>query len=300
MNPKSSKLTIAALALLLVASSPNLATDGEPRAIRSKPEIGLVVASVDPGACLAPHPACGGGPPEAPAPSNAVPIRIVVQVGSVSQDALLGREAFDLRAQFVPEGAPPIGLLDCGPCFEVREGGTYALWVAPFEGTWLPGAYFFRIGLRDAPGVLPALARFDLPVGPPPPPPSTCDDNEPPVAVIAGSSSGIQASGFVGQNVNVALDGTLSFDAELFPLDDFHWSCGNGVIPQEQPPNGARAVCTYRVMSAAVTYTASLVVRDRGTGEIDPETGSYACQKNSQETRIAVTVSPLTTVSAEE
>lgn len=115
--------------------------------------------------------------------------------------------------------------------------------------------------------------------------------NQAPVAVIAGPDTIIQ-SGVPGGNVNVQLDGTFSTDPEGFPLDAYNWACGNGAVPQQSTPPG-KAVCAYRVESVAVTYTATLVVRDRGDNTINPSTGFYCGAKTSAEVSVKVQIQPL-------
>lgn len=114
--------------------------------------------------------------------------------------------------------------------------------------------------------------------------------NQAPVAIISGPDTIIQ-SGLPGQNVNIQLDGTLSSDPEGYPLASYNWACGNGATPQLSNPPG-KAVCTYKVESATVTYTATLVVSDRGDNSTNPS-GGFCGAKNSAEASVKVQIQPL-------
>ena len=117
-----------------------------------------------------------------------------------------------------------------------------------------------------------------------------CGDNTKPTAVIAGAATQ-QIFGAPGAIVSFLLDGTLSSDAET-PIESYTWNCGNGSIPLPQAPP-SKAVCKYTVDQTPRTYTATLVVTDRGTGVVDPNTGSYPCAAESLPASIQVVVSPL-------
>lgn len=90
--------------------------------------------------------------------------------------------------------------------------------------------------------------------------------------------------------VAVRLDGRASFDNET-PIDRYFWSCGNGSVPIPDPqgPYGSVVYCVYFVPG---TYTASLTVTDRGTGAIDPDTGTWECQKRDTDTATVEIVAP--------
>lgn len=115
-----------------------------------------------------------------------------------------------------------------------------------------------------------------------------CSDNVTPTAVIAGADTQ-QIFGAAGSTVNFLLDGTLSTDPET-PIETYTWNCGNGSIPIPQS-NGAKAVCKYFVDQTARTYTATLVVTDRGTGRL--VNGLYECAAESVPDTVQVVVSPL-------
>ena len=115
-----------------------------------------------------------------------------------------------------------------------------------------------------------------------------CDDNTRPTAVLAGADVQ-QVFGAPFSTVNFQLDGSLSSDAET-PLETYTFSCGNGSLPV---PTGtpSRVVCKYLVDQTPRTYTATLVVVDRGTGQLVG--GQYQCASDSQPDQISVTVAPL-------
>ena len=117
-----------------------------------------------------------------------------------------------------------------------------------------------------------------------------CANNTKPTAVIAGAATQ-QIFGAPGASLNFLLDGTLSFDAET-PIESYTWNCGNGSIPIPQVPP-SKAVCKYTVDQTSRTFTATLVVTDRGTGVIDPSTGQYQCAAASVAASVQVVVSPL-------
>ena len=115
-----------------------------------------------------------------------------------------------------------------------------------------------------------------------------CEDNTLPTAVIAGADSQ-QTFGLAGQTVNFLVDGTLSTDPET-PIETYTWNCGNGSIPLPQG-NGSKAICKYQVDQTPRTFTVTLVVTDRGTGNL--VNGAYECAAESVADTMTVTVSPL-------
>src|SRR5262249_12701738 len=139
----------------------------------------------------------------------------------------------------------------------------------------------------DDPLTVPELVSIEIP--PSGPPPNDCPHNRPPTAVIAGGD--ITVVGPVQTFVSVVLDGSLSFDPET-PIDAYVFTCGNGTnpIPSSVP---SKITCRYVVDTVSRTYVATLQVTDRGTGQIDPQTGRYACQKESALASVHVTVVPL-------
>jgi hypothetical protein len=115
-----------------------------------------------------------------------------------------------------------------------------------------------------------------------------CTDNRDPVAVISGDT--VRVSGLTGQTFNIQLDGTLSSDPDQVGIADYVWNCGNNRVAQEQPPDGSKAVCQYVVGLSTQTYTATLNVKDKGTGTFDPVSGDYECAKVSPSDSITVIV----------
>jgi hypothetical protein len=115
-----------------------------------------------------------------------------------------------------------------------------------------------------------------------------CTDNKEPIAVIAGES--VRVSGVTGQTFNIQLDGTLSSDPDQVGIADYVWNCGNNRVAQEQPPDGSKAVCQYVVGLSTQTYTATLNVKDKGTGVFDPVSGDYECAKTSPADTISIVV----------
>ena len=91
-----------------------------------------------------------------------------------------------------------------------------------------------------------------------------------------------QTAVITSSSVLVLLDGGLSTDPDG-RIDSYHWNCGNGTapLPAGNPPIPWQAFCRYR---APGEYEASLTVRDDGTGQIDPETGTFACQQSGSDT----------------
>ncbi|HEX6853118.1 MAG TPA: hypothetical protein VF139_17110 [Candidatus Polarisedimenticolaceae bacterium] len=364
---------------------------------------GWIDAEVDVAACAQAFPACESSPGIPAGEGNASPVRVVVQIQSSRLAGALALDDFDVRTAFSPWEAGPLAPATCDACFDAKEGGSYALWLAPVEGNWKSGTYFVTVGVKGRASLAPALLSVEIGGGAPPrgaappvaviamvpagrqaagfpvlfnanassdpdsdpimmyrwtvtsnnpdsgspnplviegpgvsvfdrifsnvqalsvqlqvtddplapemfasgqpiPYPSAaitayeivgylCDGNVPPVARIAGES--IQASGSTGQLINVLLDGTLSSDPDQRGIADYVWSCGNNGVPQKQPPDGSKAVCTYLVGLSARTYTATLQVRDKGTGEFDPRTGDYSCAMVSAPDSIPVTIAPL-------
>jgi hypothetical protein len=118
----------------------------------------------------------------------------------------------------------------------------------------------------------------------------SCAANTAPTAVIAGSPTQT-TFGAPGSSVNFLLDGTLSSDAET-PIDSWTWNCGNGSVNLPQSPP-SKTVCKYTVDSVSRTYTATLVVTDRGTGIIDQSTGQYQCVKQSTPASVQIIVAPI-------
>jgi hypothetical protein len=112
--------------------------------------------------------------------------------------------------------------------------------------------------------------------------------NTKPTAVIAGGATQ-QLFGGVGEDKPFGVDGTLSFDAET-QIETYTWNCGNGSIVQVGTPP-SQAVCTYHVDAVPRTYTVSLVVTDRGNGQL--VNGQYQCAQQSTPATIQVVVSPL-------
>lgn len=116
-------------------------------------------------------------------------------------------------------------------------------------------------------------------------------NNRAPTAIIAGPET-IDLIVPAGQTQLILFDGTLSRDDET-AIDRWVWSCGNEFAPEPQNPLGSVVGCRYRGQSTARTYTATLDVVDRGTGRIDPATGTWECQKSSEDSdRVTVNVSP--------
>lgn len=117
----------------------------------------------------------------------------------------------------------------------------------------------------------------------------SCSANQAPTAVLAGPDT----QNLVGAPfslVTLTLDGTLSSDPET-PIDTYTFNCGNGSAPTAGTAP-SKATCRYLVDNVPRTYTATLVVTDRGTGQF--VNGQYQCQKQSQPASIQVVVTPLT------
>jgi hypothetical protein len=75
----------------------------------------------------------------------------------------------------------------------------------------------------------------------------------------------------------VTLHGSLSTDSDGSVVE-YLWTCGNGVSAQPPGTAAATVTCSYSVLPASTTYTASLVVRDN-------------CNQVSTSDSITVTVS---------
>ncbi len=117
-----------------------------------------------------------------------------------------------------------------------------------------------------------------------------CSANTKPTAVIAGAPTQ-QIFGAPGTIQSFILDGTLSSDPET-AIETYTYSCGNGTNPLPQLPP-SKAICKYTVDATPRTYTATLVVSDKGTGVIDPATGNYQCAAVSTPASVQVAVTPL-------
>jgi hypothetical protein len=110
-------------------------------------------------------------------------------------------------------------------------------------------------------------------------------NNPPPTAVISGPPI-ITATGNPSTLTSVTLNGTLSFDGET-PIDRYVWNCGNEFAATPvQPGDNSVVICRYRLG----TYTATLNVTDQGTGQINPGTGTFDCQKTSNAASVSVVV----------
>jgi hypothetical protein len=110
-------------------------------------------------------------------------------------------------------------------------------------------------------------------------------NNPPPTAVISGPPI-ITATGSPSTLTSVTLNGTLSSDGET-PIDRYVWNCGNEFAPTPvQPGDNSVVICRYRLG----TYTATLNVTDQGTGQINPGTGTFECQKTSEAASVSVVV----------
>jgi hypothetical protein len=115
-----------------------------------------------------------------------------------------------------------------------------------------------------------------------------CSDNIKPTAVIAGGTTQ-QIFGGAGTQQTFNADGSLSSDPET-AIETYTWNCGNGTIAQPGA-TPSRAVCTYIVDGVPRTYTVTLVVTDRGTGQL--VNGEYECAADSVPASIQLVVSPL-------
>lgn len=102
-----------------------------------------------------------------------------------------------------------------------------------------------------------------------------CTSNVPPVATI--QEGDLAVHGAVGQLATVTLHGSLSTDSDGSVVE-YLWTCGNGVSAQPPGTAAATVTCSYSVLPASTTYTASLVVRDN-------------CNQVSTSDSITVTVS---------
>ncbi len=108
--------------------------------------------------------------------------------------------------------------------------------------------------------------------------------NTRPTAVIAGPDT-ITQTGSASTLTSITLDGTLSSDPET-AIDRWVWNCGNGLAPTEVAPDGSIVICRYRPGD----YVATLEVVDRGTGVINPSTGTFFCQKFSEPDEVTVRI----------
>lgn len=110
-------------------------------------------------------------------------------------------------------------------------------------------------------------------------------NNPAPTAVITGPTQ-LVVFGSPSTLTPVGLDGTLSFDGET-AIDSWSWSCGNGTSPTNTSTGApfSQVLCRYQALG---DYTVTLQVRDKGTGTIDPGTGTFRCQKISEAATIIV------------
>lgn len=112
-----------------------------------------------------------------------------------------------------------------------------------------------------------------------------CPDNTPPVAVISVTSGSANLSGAAGVPVSIGLSGTSSTDAET-EIATYAWDCGNGTTGA-----ASTITCSYTVLDSTAdpdgvqTYTATLTVKDEGTGTVP-----FTCQATSPATSLVVTV----------
>jgi hypothetical protein len=84
----------------------------------------------------------------------------------------------------------------------------------------------------------------------------------------------------------VLLDGSGSYDPDG-TIQTYIWNCGNGLPPIPQSPG--KAFCRYNVPGV---YGATLLVFDDGTGRIDPDTGTFECQKSDTDEAVVTIVVP--------
>ena len=117
----------------------------------------------------------------------------------------------------------------------------------------------------------------------------SCTANQAPTAVLAGPATQ-NVVGLAFSTQSLTLDGTLSSDPET-ALDSYVFNCGNGSVPTAGTAP-SKATCRYIVDNVPHTYTATLTVSDRGTGQF--VNGQYQCQKLSQPASVQVVVTPLT------
>lgn len=113
-------------------------------------------------------------------------------------------------------------------------------------------------------------------------------DNQAPTAVIAGPDQITAPLAGGGTGTQIQFDGSLSSDPDGV-IEDYVWNCGNNTTPTPLPGQikPVKVICRYSLVG---TYTATLQVRDNGTGVIDPVTGTWRCQKVSQRDEVQVTI----------
>lgn len=110
-------------------------------------------------------------------------------------------------------------------------------------------------------------------------------NNPKPVAIIAGPSS-ISIPATATTPGTVILDGSLSYDRET-AIERYVWTCGSSFTPTPViPGDNTRVICKY----PPGTYTATLYVTDQGSLPItiDPNTGTFVCQKTSDEASVNI------------
>jgi len=115
----------------------------------------------------------------------------------------------------------------------------------------------------------------------------TCDN---PAPVADGGQDLSRSIPATSSFVVVTLSAVNSTDELPNGIDRYVWTCGNGIAPSA----GAapyEANCRY---DAPGVYTARVTVYDKGsTGQIDPDLGTYPCQKQDDDD-VIVTVTKLT------
>jgi hypothetical protein len=110
-------------------------------------------------------------------------------------------------------------------------------------------------------------------------------NNPPPTAIIAGATT-VNITATSSQPGAVVFDGSLSYDRET-AIERYVWSCGGSFSPVPViPGDNSKVTCRY----TPGTYTATLYVTDQGSLPItiDPNTGTFVCQKTSQEATVNV------------
>ncbi len=106
--------------------------------------------------------------------------------------------------------------------------------------------------------------------------------NTPPVANAGPDLSAIPSTN------QLVLDGCASSDSDGV-IDRYNWVCGNGQPAVANPSLPCQAFCRYQTPG---TFTATLTVFDNGNGAIDPNTGTYACQKQDSDTATVTITAP--------